>query len=397
MKYYISFMATSILLLSVTGCSKDDADAQKIKPINPQVQAIGQAANYDFYGNIRAWIYDENTIKGFGGSYYFETSNLFETVDVEDGQKIAQLEILVKDGETLLYQNKQEIQRKRPLYADDVIIKQFTDNGKNNSTYVEIPGFDYDPNYNYNDNKVGSHYYADPCFLDKNTGWIVSRYVNTASHINTKKNGLKVFSIVNGNVTLISAPEFENLQPHAIHFQDNQNGWILAKSHGTQEESDEDDMYILRTVDGGLTWSNPLKVLDGDDVNFGVNRIYTSSGDNILLYADYGGVNNMVHSSNSGLNWNHVSIGTQVKQIKDIDFPSENIGYLVVSIENNYHTENAIYKSTNGGLSWLPHNIEEKEISGIDFFTDDIGINFYKGVLKITKDGGKTWNSLIHP
>ena len=397
MRFYIFSLATTILLLSVIGCSKDNADTPKVKPINPQVQAIGQAANYEYSSQILAWIYDENTIKGIGGSYYFETSDLFETVKVEDASKVAHLEILVKDGETLLYQDIDELQRRRPLYADNVVIKQFTENGKNTSTFVEIPGFDYDPNYNHNYNKVGAHYYADPCFLNKNTGWIVSRYNNMASHINTTKNGLKVFSIVNGNVTLISEPDFENLQPYAIHFQDNQHGWILAKSHGTQIDSDEDDMYILSTNDGGLTWSNPLKALDGDYVNFGVNRIYTSSNNNVLLYADYGGFKNIVHSSNGGLSWNHVNTGTQVKYIRDIDFPSENIGYLVVSVENGYNTKNAIYKSTNGGLSWLPHNIDEIKVSGIDFFTDDIGINFYKGVLKITKDGGKTWNALIHP
>jgi photosystem II stability/assembly factor-like uncharacterized protein len=121
------------------------------------------------------------------------------------------------------------------------------------------------------------------------------------------------------------------------HFTDESNG-IFAGCLGSL-----DQYAILRTTDGGLTWSN----LD--------------------------------HSNN----------GAWPRQYHDLHFPSQNVGYAA-------GTNGRIMKTTNGGNTWtLLTPPALSTITSVHFTTDNIGVIAGDNMILRTTNGGTSWNSVL--
>jgi photosystem II stability/assembly factor-like uncharacterized protein len=101
----------------------------------------------------------------------------------------------------------------------------------------------------------------------------------------------------------------------------------------------------------------------------------------------------IVHTTNSGVNWNLQQSGTFGSELKDIFFLNRNDGWIIY-IDSLYRS--IILKTTNSGGSWSPSTIPDSTIYfGTIFFTDiSTGyISGFSGKIYKTTTGGANWFS----
>jgi len=146
-----------------------------------------------------------------------------------------------------------------------------------------------------------------------------------------------------------------------------------------------DDEVVLKTTDGGETWS------DISDVAFSGELLWSISafGDTVIVIGYYGGF----YSTDAGVTWTATgtSLGTGTYEIYLV---SETVGYTTTSYGN-------FYKTTNSGLTWTlilntSGNVkrcyaDSNYILGTD---DTYNGNFD---LKVSDDGGSTFQTVSHP
>ena len=135
---------------------------------------------------------------------------------------------------------------------------------------------------------------------------------------------------------------------------------------------------ILNTTDGGKIWktqlhnsgtSKPIKSVYFVDENFG------------WALAE----NGIWRTTNGGRNWVKGSL-----QGKSIFFIDRSIGWLVRETFNIY--SDAIFKSTDGGITWIPKSTQ----SGFYIYFTDITNGWVvgnNGSIKKSTDGGETWTA----
>lgn len=149
---------------------------------------------------------------------------------------------------------------------------------------------------------------------------------------------------------------------------------------------------VLKTENNGISW---YSINSGLSVNINcieiINQALIFIGTNQGLYK----------TSDLGESWEYVNF---TGNIRSIDFPSEQIGYLC-----GYAT---VYKSTDSGLNWTLiytlSDADENEIYDLCFFDDDTGIFVGEcvddpygsmpdeyGVAYKTYNGGFSWESKI--
>lgn len=162
----------------------------------------------------------------------------------------------------------------------------------------------------------------------------------------------------------------DNITYYAIHFTDENSGWIVGYS-GT----------IKHTSDGGDTWKTQYSGVQSNlwDIFFINNQIgWICGADNTIL-----------KTVNAGYTWNHISSANISDKINvAITFVNENNGW----ISSN---SGEISKSSDGGLTWQV--IKQNNIGGSRLTAFDENIVYYlnKKLLFKTFDGGLTWDSLV--
>lgn len=131
-----------------------------------------------------------------------------------------------------------------------------------------------------------------------------------------------------------------------FHFFDNDEGILLGRRNGNVNRPNR--AYVLRTTDGGMTW------------------------DTIQTYTD--------------------------TVLLNLDFPSQTVGYISAVYPSSPVATIEIFKSTDGGLSWieLPNNgIDQTHmVHTMHFYDEEVGIVSRSGYSWITYDGGDSWDSL---
>jgi photosystem II stability/assembly factor-like uncharacterized protein len=169
---------------------------------------------------------------------------------------------------------------------------------------------------------------------------------------------------------------------YSIHFVDASNGWAVGTNG-----------IILKTVDGGATWTKRSYKNDPTPVS------------DVVLYSVFffdvnngfiGGQNGKLYkTSNAGASWTEIPSGTNVN-ITDITFTSATRGFFTAP----YYL-GSIFETSNGGATWDIANVPSYEyFYSIDFVDANNGwaAGFYydgpqKGRILKTKDGGATWVS----
>lgn len=147
-----------------------------------------------------------------------------------------------------------------------------------------------------------------------------------------------------------------SLQPLAetlvdVHFFDENTGIAVG---GTSEQL-RGNAVVLRTTDGGSTWS----------------RVYESSR----------------------------SAGITGEWGWKISFPSPLVGYVSVEYGSNNNGQPAkVLKTLDGGVTWTPipvtGSVSRNGLQGIGFISEDEGWASGRGVTSYTSDGGATWQQL---
>lgn len=149
-------------------------------------------------------------------------------------------------------------------------------------------------------------------------------------------NGGKVFKTTNGGVSWLDRSPQSNIDWYCMSFVDENHGWVGGR-HGT----------VARTVNGGSSWE--------------INSVYSSAFTNV---------------------------------IESMYFSDNNIGYITGGIYSDNDRQTYIYKTTNGGQSWIQQSLlfggVFLEMSFVDQYIGYcVGTN--GGVYK-TLNGGITWN-----
>jgi photosystem II stability/assembly factor-like uncharacterized protein len=168
----------------------------------------------------------------------------------------------------------------------------------------------------------------------------------------------------------------DNIRYYAIHFADENNGWIVGSS-GT----------IKRTIDGGDTW-HVVKhnSLGGSQLTaFNENKIYFLNLK--LLFRTFDG----------GLTWDSLTIATPKNYNNyEISFPNPNYGYIttVNGTGGMIISDFPIMMTKNGGSTWQVSEFLSTENFGISciYFVDG-NTGWIAGGSRIfkTDNGGEKW------
>jgi len=155
---------------------------------------------------------------------------------------------------------------------------------------------------------------------------------------------------------------------NSIAFRDSLNGFASSTSTNSS---------ILRTTDGGLTWDE-LTILGLDAV------ISNISVDNDNYYIGVGDKGTIIVSTDRGNSWSVRNVGEVV-----------NLGSSCVTKDGKLFissTDKRVYRSTDGGNSWMSIETNSYMLTDISFSTNTIGfgVGLYGTSIKTT-DGGETW------
>ncbi len=160
----------------------------------------------------------------------------------------------------------------------------------------------------------------------------------------------------------------DNITYYAIHFSDENNGWIVGYS-GT----------IKKTSDGGKTWATQQSDVQSNlwDVSFINAQVGWVCGKD----------NSILKTVNAGETWNNISSSNPSDKINvELKFIDEDNGWM----SNN---NGEILKSSDGGESWQVVKENNNGGSRLAVF-DENTVYFLSGKLFRTFDGGTSWDSL---
>lgn len=199
---------------------------------------------------------------------------------------------------------------------------------------------------------------------------------------------------------------------------------------------------MFKTTDTGDTWEKKQLNVDanindfqfiGDSTIFAIGDRYPSNGENVtsklIKSKDLGenwdsistltgkqlfslwffnndsgvvaGYDGIYRTVNSGISWDTVwsvtRFGYKFGEVRQIFFPSSNIGYAIgvgYNQSSNPSLEDFLLKSTDSGVSWdTIKTFENTSLSSVFFVNQDLGfIGTESGLIFKTTDAGNTWN-----
>jgi photosystem II stability/assembly factor-like uncharacterized protein len=165
-----------------------------------------------------------------------------------------------------------------------------------------------------------------------------------------------------------------------IFFLDSLTGWVVTRGH----TNNNDTAYILKTTDGGSTWSKQysknlnLTVVEFLDKDFGY--VGGSSGS---------GTRKMLKTTNGGDSWQEI-ISELGGEVEDLDYVNTEMGWYCA---DNVLFTGGVFRTTNGGSTWQ-RLTEPGEFSKLFFLNKDTGWVNSNGTSKRlyrTLNGGLNW------
>jgi photosystem II stability/assembly factor-like uncharacterized protein len=193
----------------------------------------------------------------------------------------------------------------------------------------------------------------------------------------------------------------QSLYAEKIHFLDATNGFIIGSSNSNGK--------LLKTTDGGSTWTEALSIQD--QTTYLKNNVlhsissYSQNGKFTIVIAGGTYTNGtFLKSTDTGLTWTTAAI-TQNIVLKDLVL-NEGVGYVV---GNNGQTSSKelgeLYTTTNAGSTWTKLNTGfSNKLVGVDYKNKLIGIigtNLSNDLVNpefiiFSKNGGQTWERVAH-
>ena len=149
-----------------------------------------------------------------------------------------------------------------------------------------------------------------------------------------------------------------NKKLNEVFFINEQKGWIVT-----------DSSKILRTTDGGFTWSlQTLPYYSPLNSIFFINENTGWAAGGYYYIAHFGVI---FKTTNGGNNWNLLTYSGNVQSICFID---ENTGFIGLDHSWDFESRGTLSKTTNGGANWdMQFSNDNHIISGITFKNSDTG------------------------
>lgn len=215
-------------------------------------------------------------------------------------------------------------------------------------------------------------------FTDAKTG--------CAATWNQDEFSMSILRTTNGGATWSTVFQDMPRGATAVDFADNNTGVVVGGSF--------DYLVGYRTTNGGSTWSSMFS--DGQHV-VGKPAIWSVSfGDDKTGYASAsGGV--IMKTTNAGAGWSLMSTRVAVdKEIIHVHFTSASTGYAIAANAQDYYRGRELYKTTDGAQSW--HKLASLPLlRSVVFLNDDVGFaagsNGGRPTIWKTVDGGETWQA----
>jgi len=175
-----------------------------------------------------------------------------------------------------------------------------------------------------------------------------------------------------GGVNWVAQNSTTELPLSDVYFVDSINGWAVG-DFGT----------ILRTENSGESWNKQESTVS-QDLNC-IEFLNPSFG---WCVGNNGVILNTV---NGGSTWILQDAGTD-KDVISVSCVGENSGYIAVT---RYSLGEAIFKTIDGGASWLPIGAELvfTNITAADFLDENFGWVSRYGIIYETSNGGENWNN----
>jgi hypothetical protein len=228
-------------------------------------------------------------------------------------------------------------------------------------------------------------------FINPDKGWIFNFYLNSLAG-----NKANIYEFWNGETNKIASIDGHIV--NASHFENENEGYIFTSTYTSGSGgSPDNNLFRFKTTDGGITWDSTNQITDFCTIK---KFIAVSAGKYIVIRGSF--FNNFDYyyfTESYGFNWWKKNIELQSSErIMDICFINSTTGYLKAGNSDSY---GHIYKTTNGGTSWVkisqnpqPGNqiYYENESSGI--LTESHG--GYDNLLYATNNGGVTWREVLY-
>lgn len=142
---------------------------------------------------------------------------------------------------------------------------------------------------------------------------------------------------------------------------------------------------FMKTTDGGITWEGNENL-----IGYFTSTYFTSPLNGFMTSEN----NNIYKTTDGGDNWNSQELVTGNSGLSDVYFLNSDTGYCIGYQEIGMDQYNGkIFKTENGGISWIEVATTSTRLNEIRFTSDDFGIAVGSyGEIAITKDGGSNWD-----
>ena len=229
----------------------------------------------------------------------------------------------------------------------------------------------------------------DATFADPSRGWVVGQGI--------------ILATTDGGASWSSQPAVSALT--SVHFADAADGWTVGGGAPPGEElGGGGPRLILHTTDGGAGWQTQFEGANPPSSPAVGFEDVTSVDTNRAWVA---GVTRLGHpcvgrTSDGGASWHFVTLAPAGGRANAVSFPDARhgwaAGYADVVDQYGSHPVNAIYRTTDGGLTWRREYVTRLALDDVTFLDAKHGwavggTRDLKGICGVltTSDGGVHW------
>jgi photosystem II stability/assembly factor-like uncharacterized protein len=199
-------------------------------------------------------------------------------------------------------------------------------------------------------------------FINENLGYTVGNDGIILKTINGGSNWIKQTSGVDHDLS-------------SVYFTSENTGFVAGES-GT----------ILKTIDGGTNW-----LIQTSGTSNNINSVSIASTNIVFAVGDNGAI---LKTIDSGTNW-ELKLVSPDKNLKSVCFPATDTGY-AAGVKTEYGANDIILKTSDGGVNWTQIK-SDNSFRALHFVDKNTGyvVSGYRPTAKAaiykTIDGGATW------